>query len=198
MAQLQVLGQMYWPLALATANTADLGPVTGPISNHLNHNIIIIWLAQMVYYLLIEILSLFQKTPEGENHHLAVQLYANSLIVSQNLDGKTLMDRILLTTTDASVSHVVHTIIGNTFTNVSLDQDNCMLGTCVTFSHTLIGLRLYLNERLQMGGVADTTAYIRSKLTTFSNFTGCLGVSRHLFIINVFILYFLCWSHSVR
>ena len=119
--------------------------------------------------------------------------------MSQNLDGKTLEDKILLTTTDASVSHVVNIIIGNTFTNVSLDQDNCMLGTChVTFSHTSIGPSLHLNERLQMGGVADTTAYIRSKLTTFSNFTGCLGVSEPLLMIYVFILYFLCWSHSVR
>ena len=148
--------------------------------------------------MLIEILSLFQKTPEGENRHLAVQLYANSLIVSQNLDGKTLMDRILLTTTDASVSHVVNIIIGNTFTNVSIDQDDCMLGTCVTFSHTLIGPSLHLNERLQMGGVADTTAYIRSKLTTFSNFSGCLGVSGPLLIIYVFIRNFLCCSYSVR
>ena len=152
----------------------------------------------MVYYLLIENLSLFQKTPEGENRHLAVQLYANSLIVSQNLDGKTLMDRILLTTTDASVSHNVNVIIATTFTNVSLDQNNCMLGTCVTFSHTLIGPRLHLNERLQMGGVADTTAYIRSKLTTFSNFTGCLGVSGPLLIVYVSIRNFLCWSYSVR
>ena len=129
---------------------------------------------------------LFQKTPEGENCHLAVQLYADSLIVSQNLDGETLEDKILLTATNASVSHVVNIIIATTFTNVTLDQDSCMLGTChVTFNHTLIGPKLNLNERLQIGGVADTTAYIRSKLTTFSNFTGCLGVSGPLLIIYV-------------
>ena len=37
LAQLQIQGQLYWPLA----NTADLGPVTGPIQNHVINAIFI-------------------------------------------------------------------------------------------------------------------------------------------------------------
>ena len=40
-AQLQVRGVLYWPKAKPRANTADLGPVTGPIRNYLiNDNFI--------------------------------------------------------------------------------------------------------------------------------------------------------------
>ena len=42
MAQLQVLGLLYWPSAAPRANTAHLGPVTGPIRNYLINNIILL------------------------------------------------------------------------------------------------------------------------------------------------------------
>ena len=41
-AQLQVLGLLYWASASPRANTANLGPVTGPIRNYLINNTIVI------------------------------------------------------------------------------------------------------------------------------------------------------------
>ena len=41
LAQLKVLGLLYWPSASPRANTAHLGPVTVPIRNYLINNIII-------------------------------------------------------------------------------------------------------------------------------------------------------------
>ena len=47
LAQLQVLGLLYWPSASPRANTANLGPVTGPIRNYLINNIIILFCTDM-------------------------------------------------------------------------------------------------------------------------------------------------------
>ena len=99
--------------------------------------------------------------------------------MSQNLNGETLVGHISLAADSDLSSHDVHVTITTTHTNVTLDDNSCKLGTChVTLRQTVTGQDIYLNEALYIAGVSNKNSYLRSKLSTFSGFTGCLGVSK--------------------
>ena len=120
----------------------------------------------------------FQKSPEGRHCHFTIELLRGHLVVTQNLNGETLVGNINISFYDLT-DHDVHVIITTTHTTVSLETtESCMLGVCkVTLGQNLIGQELYLNEGLYIGGVPEITPYLRSKLSTFKGFTGCFGVS---------------------
>ena len=116
---------------------------------------------------------------------MAIQLFKESLILSQNLNGETLVGHITLSSSSGPSSYDVKLAIATTHTNMTLNGGNCKLETChVTLSHTLIGSKIFLNEALQLGGITNITSYIRSKLSTSRNFIGCLGVGRIFIIIS--------------
>ena len=100
------------------------------------------------------------------------------MVVSQNLNGETLVGNTFVSSANELTGHDVHVTIATTHTNVILETDSCMLGVCqVTLRQNQIGQELYLNEGLYIGGIPDVIPYLRSKLSTFKGFTGCFGVS---------------------